>query len=541
MEQESPPIYDAAIYVRLSKDDADLSHNVSKNVSDSITNQKAFIMEFLKDKPDIRISAVFVDDGYSGSDFNRPGFMNMLEQIYAGRINCVIVKDLSRLGRNYIETGRYVERVFPAFGVRFLSVNDSFDSIKRTNADYLLIPFHNLVNDSYLRDTSLKIRSHLEVKRKQGDFTGNFVSYGYKKREDNHNKIEIDTIAASVVKEIFNRKIMGMSQQKIADYLNDHGILSPMEYKRSNGIKINTNFKIYSKAKWSPVAVGRVLTNPIYIGVLEQGKTTTQTYKIKKRIARSKEEWICIKGNHPPIISEDIFYAVARIMENDTRTAPRREYLHTFSGLVKCGLCDENMIRKITNAKGKQYAYYICASGKHDKICSNTGISEKKLEKVVRNAINKLLRTVIGTESIDDLLQLEAAEGRMDSIRERIQEADDERNRMQYMANRLKESYQKGMIDQEEYKLLLDNYNNKIEKIKSATNQQEKLLNQIKSGTDNRSEFVKNFVTTGTIGELKRFIVVLLINKIIIYDKETVEICFNVKDEMRRCVLNGKT
>ncbi len=541
MEQESPPIYDAAIYVRLSKDDADLSHNVSKNVSDSITNQKAFIMEFLKDKPDIRISAVFVDDGYSGSDFNRPGFMNMLEQIYAGRINCVIVKDLSRLGRNYIETGRYVERVFPAFGVRFLSVNDSFDSIKRTNADYLLIPFHNLVNDSYLRDTSLKIRSHLEVKRKQGDFTGNFVSYGYKKREDNHNKIEIDTIAASVVKEIFNRKIMGMSQQKIADYLNDHGILSPMEYKRSNGIKINTNFKIYSKAKWSPVAVGRVLTNPIYIGVLEQGKTTTQTYKIKKRIARSKEEWICINGNHPPIISEDIFYAVARIMENDTRTAPRREYLHTFSGLVKCGLCDENMIRKITNAKGKQYAYYICASGKHDKICSNTGISEKKLEKVVRNAINKLLRTVIGTESIDDLLQLEAAEGRMDSIRERIQEADDERNRMQYMANRLKESYQKGMIDQEEYKLLLDNYNNKIEKIKSATNQQEKLLNQIKSGTDNRSEFVKNFVTTGTIGELKRFIVVLLINKIIIYDKETVEICFNVKDEMRRCVLNGKT
>lgn len=533
MKDEETLIYDAAIYVRLSKDDTDISQSFSKIESDSITNQKALIIEFLKDKPDIRIIDIFADDGYSGSDFNRPGFIDMLEQIHMGKINCVIVKDLSRLGRNYIETGRYVERVFPALGVRFISVNDSYDSANRNDSDYLMIPFHNLVNDSYLRDTSIKIRSHLEVKRRQGDYTGNFVPYGYKKRDDNHNKIEIDEYAATVIEDIFDMKIQGMNQQKIADYLNEHGILSPMEYKMSKGIRINTNFKIFSTAKWSPAAISRILTNPIYIGILEQGKTTTPNYKIKKRIQRPKEEWICIKENHPSIISKDIFDAVTRIMENDTRTAPFCEYLHTFSGLVKCGRCEENMIRKITTANGRLYAYYICASKKHDKKCTNTGISEKKLEKIVINAINKQIRTVIeeGRSSgffINKDLHKKAAA----KLNTRIGELKNERTKIQHIKYMLCEDLHDGIINQEEYELLSDNYNRKIKEIRNAINLQENEVYQIENDMDEKFKFIKDFVKDGYIKKLERKAVVMLIKKIIVYDKENIEIVFNFADEI---------
>ncbi len=534
MKGEETQIYNAAIYVRVSKDDAGISKSFSKTESDSIANQKSLIIEFLKDKQDIRLVDIFVDDGYSGSDFNRPGFIDMLEKIYMGKINCVIVKDLSRLGRNYIETGRYVERVFPILGVRFLSVNDSYDSVNRTDNDYLMIPFHNLVNDSYLRDTSVKIRSHLEVKRKQGDYTGNFVSYGYKKRDDNHNKIEIDEYAAMIVKEIFDRKIQGMNQQKIADYLNDHGILSPMEYKMSKGIRINTNFKISSKAMWSPVAVSRILTNPIYIGILEQGKTTTPNYKIKKRRPKPKEEWICRKENHPPIISKDIFDAVARIMDNDTRTAPFSEYLHTFSGLVKCGQCEENMIRKITTANGRIYAYYICASRKYDKKCSNTGISEKKLLKIVINAINKQVRTIIDAERLCTFKNKDMDKETATKLNKRIGELNNERIFIEHIKYMLYEDLHEDIINQEEYELLSDNYNRKIEQIRNTINLYEKEVYQIENGMDEKSKFINNFIKDGYIKKLERKTVVMLVKKIIVYDKETIEIVFHFADEIEK-------
>lgn len=538
MKEEATRIYDAAIYVRLSKDDTDIFQGSAKTESDSITNQKALIIEFLKDKPDIRIIDIFTDDGYSGSDFDRPGFLGMLEQIYMGKINCVIVKDLSRLGRNYIETGRYVERIFPALGVRFLSVNDSYDSVNRTDSDYLMIPFHNLVNDSYLRDTSMKIRSHLEVKRRQGDYTGNFVTYGYKKKEDDHNKIEIDEYAAMVVEDIFDMKIQGMNQQKIADYLNEHGILSPMEYKISKGIRINTNFKFFSTAKWSPTAVSRILTNPIYIGVLEQGKTTTPNYKVKKRIQKPKAEWACIKENHPPIISKDIFDAVAGIMEKDTRTAPSREAVHIFSGVVECGQCGANMIRKITNANGTLYAYYICTSGKCDRkthSCNNTGISEKKLEKIVINAINKQLKTIIGTHRFAEYLtEKDLFKTAVEKLNTRINELKKERTKIQDIKYVLREDLHGGIINQEEYELLLDHYNSKTEEIRNAIALQEKEVQQIKNGVSEKSEFVKDFVRNGYIKKIERKTVVLLIKKIIVYDKKTVEIMFHFADEIEK-------
>lgn len=199
----SKKIYHAAIYVRLSKEDGDVA-TAGKRESNSISNQKDLIKNFLKDKKDIVVVSERVDDGYSGSNFERPAFQMMLEDIKKGIVDCVVVKDLSRFGREYIDAGKYIERLFPALGVRFIAVNDHYDSLEgKSQADEIVIPFKNLINDAYCRDISIKIRSHLEVKRKNGEYIGAFTPYGYQKDSDNKNKLVIDAYAAGIVKEIY--------------------------------------------------------------------------------------------------------------------------------------------------------------------------------------------------------------------------------------------------------------------------------------------------------------------------------------------------
>ena len=236
-------IYHAAIYVRLSKEDGDVA-GASKAESNSISNQKELIRDFLKDKEDIVVVSERVDDGYSGSSFERPSFKLMMEDIKKGVVDCVVVKDLSRFGREYIDSGRYIERLFPALGVRFIAVNDGYDSLEgKDQSDEIIIPFKNLINDAYCRDISVKIRSHLEVKRKNGEFIGSFAPYGYQKDEGCRNRLVIDPVAAGIVRDIFRMKLHGMSQDAIAGRLNETGVLSPMEYKSASGSNYRTGFK----------------------------------------------------------------------------------------------------------------------------------------------------------------------------------------------------------------------------------------------------------------------------------------------------------
>lgn len=209
-------VYIADAYYRLSKEDGD------KIESDSIINQKALVKEFLKAHPDIHIYEEKVDDGYTGVNFERPAFQNMLEDIRSGKVNCVIVKDLSRFGRNYIEAGRYIEKIFPYLGVRFIAVNDNIDTSSSMSAsEEMLIPFKNLINDAYCRDISIKVRSHLDIKRKNGQYIGPFAPYGYKKSPTDKNKLVIDEKAASVVRQIFRWKLEGMSASRIFDLVSE--------------------------------------------------------------------------------------------------------------------------------------------------------------------------------------------------------------------------------------------------------------------------------------------------------------------------------
>ena len=198
----------------------------------------------------------YVDDGYSGVSFERPGFKQMMEDVKAKKIYCIICKDLSRFARNYKDSGRYLEKIFPFMGVRFIAINDNYDSAgEKSQSDSLIVPFKNLINDAYCKDISMKIRSQLDIKRKMGDFIGAFAVYGYKKDPANKNKLLVDEEAAQVVELIYRLRLQGLSNSGIAEKLNDMGVLSPMEYKRSNGMRYESGFRANERALWTPVAV----------------------------------------------------------------------------------------------------------------------------------------------------------------------------------------------------------------------------------------------------------------------------------------------
>ena len=271
-------IWNATLYLRLSRDDGD------KEESNSITGQRELLRDFIRTRPELREYAVRIDDGFTGSNFERPSFKKMLEDVKAGRTNCIIVKDLSRFGRNYLDAGEYIEKIFPFLGVRFIAVNDNYDSLGGKNAsDELIIPFKNLINEAYCRDISVKVRTQLEVKRKSGQYIGAFAVYGYLKDETDKNRLVADEYAADVVRDIFKWKLEGMSPQDIAARLNHSGVLSPMEYKKSLGMRFATSFKANPQAAWSANAVLRILKNPVYTGILIQGSMVRKTVPSGKK------------------------------------------------------------------------------------------------------------------------------------------------------------------------------------------------------------------------------------------------------------------
>lgn len=287
----------AGDYLRLSDDDGD------KPESNSIRNQRSLITDYVKHHSDITLVEEYVDDGYSGTNFDRPAFQRMIEDAKKKKINCIIVKDLSRLGRNYIETGRYLEKVFPFLGIRFIAVTDHYDSAdQKDDADQIIVPFKNLINDAYCRDISIKIRSQLDVKRKNGQFIGSFAGYGYQKDPEDKNHLIIDEYAAGIVRLIFQMKLEGFNQQHIADRLNEMGVLTPMEYKRHLGLNYNSGFRCSENPKWIPRSVERILRNELYTGVMVQGKNQKINYKVKKSQKLEPEEWIRVKDTHDAIM-----------------------------------------------------------------------------------------------------------------------------------------------------------------------------------------------------------------------------------------------
>ena len=510
-------IYNADLYLRLSKEDGD------KEESDSITNQKELIFDYLKSMEDIKIHEVRVDDGYSGVNFNRPAFQQMLEDIKAGKVDCVITKDLSRFGRNHIEVGKYLEKIFPYLGVRFIAINDNYDSARSdTQTDNIIIPFKNLINDAYCRDISIKIRSNLEVKRKKGDFVGAFAPYGYRKSEADKNRLEIDEEAAETVRRIFRMYLQGSSAYRIAEVLNGEDVLTPMDYKKEQGSAFYTGFKKNLKGKWSHVHVLRILGNPVYMGTLVQGKDTTPNYKVKKKVKKEEEKWCRVENAHEAIIPDSDFQNVQELLRMDTRTGTAQEKVYDLSGVVRCGDCGGNMVRKTVPSGHKKFIYYVCGNHKADKaVCSSHSINAENLEESVLLLLNKQIETVTDMDHIlGQMEEMQRQSGELAKKNRQIVKKKEEVQKYCGLRLDLYEDYKDGLITKEEYRELKETYGERIRTAEQGLEKLEEGIELLAAGLSHTCNWINEFKRFGYLQSLSREVIVSLIDRICVHEKK---------------------
>lgn len=539
--------FKVAIYLRLSKEDDDLScSSGAKSESNSISNQRKLIYDFMKSHPELELYDEYKDDGKSGSNFDRAEFQRMMKDIEAGKVNCVVVKDQSRFGRDYIDVGKYKEKIFPKLGVRFITINEGYDSLSATSSDDLAFTINSFVYDFYIRDISTKIRTNLTAKKQNGEYAGAFVAYGYVKDSNDKSKLVVDQFAADVVRDIFRWKIEGLSPQNIAVRLNELGIPSPAEYKKLSGSNYKTSFQTSSKAVWSHVSVRRILKNEIYLGVMIQGKRTTPNYKTKTVVTKAESEWLRVEGTHEAIISVRDFELVQELLRDDTHCRAGDVTVPVYAGRIYCGDCGAAAVRKTVSYAGRRYVYYVCNANKHDKtVCSRHSIREDILGQViyqtVRHQIDLLLDVDKALRQFENLSWEKHKLKQLDASIE-IQEEVVRKNNTLRLG--IYEDLRAGLLDRSEYESLKKELAERIAEATAAIEKLNKEKREILDGVSKQQSWIEQFRQYENVTELTRPMVIHLIERINIFEDSNIEIVFrhrNQIDEILRFISEQTT
>lgn len=517
-------LFNVAIYIRLSREDGD------KEESDSVGNQRKLLTEYVAKKEDFILCDIYVDDGYSGTNFNRPSFQRMIADIEDGKVNCVVVKDLSRFGRDYIDTGRYLERYFPELGVRFISVTDSIDSMKQ--AYDMLLPIKNIFNEQYARDISKKIQATVKSKQKAGEFIGAFTSYGYKKSPVNKNKLVIDDYAADVVRRIFSLYIQGYGKQRIAKLLNAEGILCPAEYKKVNGENYKNCNRLESTTYWSYSTINSILHREMYVGNMVQG-TKHQRMRSKQK-KMPKEDWIIVENTHEPIIDKETWEKAQSLLKKRTRELDLETNKNIFAGFVKCGDCGRAMTKNMwRRADGsKTYSLY-CGTYKRNgkQYCTPHTLPMAVLEDIVLGDLKAIV------DSVDNLKELVQSQSFTASKVKRI--ADTELGKIKAELERVKrlkksiyEDYREELISKEEFLSYREDY---LKKEELYSKQIEALEEKKKDNVTEdvfETPWLKRLLELKDIESLDRDIVVEMISEIRVYENRKIKITYNFGNEL---------
>lgn len=496
-------IYNAALYCRLSKDD----NNVGD--SSSIVTQKDMLTRYAHEQ-NFCIYDVYIDDGYSGTNFDRPAFQKMKQDIESGKVNLVITKDLSRLGRDYIISGQLIEEYFPKHNVRYIAITDGFDSINKYND---IAPFKNVVNELYARDISKKIRSAFETKMKEGKFIGNFAPYGYKKDSEDKNKLIINEETAPIVQYIFKLAEEGYRPIDIARALNEKHILPPALYRCSKNPKLNVDN--YSKRKeWTSPNIQKMLKNTTYIGHTAQHKTTKISFKSKVTLANQKKDWIIVENTHEPIIDKQTFEIVQKMIVS-RKNPPKSDFKNIFSGIAICADCGSNMSTTGTRKKDSKYNL-VCGKYKlyGSKECTNHFIDYDVLYKLVLTNINKHLK--ITPELRKKILsQLEQTKNNSTGADKRFIELNKRKTEIQIIIQKLYEDNYLGRINEDHFNMVLNSLTKEETQIDAEMSILTHKSNE--SEYDNYNRFFKLLDNFSDLTELNQDVIRRLIDVIYIY------------------------
>lgn len=507
-----------ALYARLSREDEKIK--AIGGTSESIENQIHFLLPWVK-KWEGKLVGIYQDDGYTGTNFDRPGFQSMLQDIESGKINMVLTKDLSRLGRDYIEVGQYVERYFPEHQIRYIAINDQIDTFKQNHSNDMT-PFKAVFNDMYAKDISYKVRCAIETKAKEGECIKAFTPYGLRKSPYNKNQMMLDDEVAPYVREIYQMYLDGFTQTQIARILTEKGVLTPLQYKQRNSHYFNPNGLVSSK--WSRSTIHKILKDRIYIGDLVQLKFQKVNYKIKKMKQVPMEQQIIIPHACPAIIEKEIFEKVQeKLQQQSNQWNYTKGRNHLLSGLVYCQ-CGA----KITYTKnhGKEFRCICSAYKKYGKSrCLNVHLSEKRLLEMVSYSLRENLRKQVSREKIESLKMPP-----IQSNKEKQKFMIKQKEHCQKAIYQLYEDRVNQMISEEIFTQVLSNYQNKLKKLERELltepmeNQQEREENWQK-----RKNTILQF---HQITEENRDMIAFLLERVIIQDRQ-VQIYYRFCDSPR--------
>ncbi|MCM1410168.1 MAG: recombinase family protein [Lachnospiraceae bacterium] len=528
--------FSVGLYIRLSKEDG------GKNNQNTVENQKKLLEDHVKDKPDMKVYEVYVDNGFSGTNFERPAFKRMMEDAKRGRINCIIVKDLSRFGRSYLETGNYLEKIFPFLKIRFISVTDHLDTFAAlaekggTLPGGVEIPLKNIINEVYAKDISRKVGSAIEMKKKEGKYGGGVAPYGYMKSNVVNGRYEIDGEAAEVVRYIFELRSQGYGYCSIVKILNEKGIKSPSAYRYEKGIVKNERMQ---GILWKIYAIEDMLRDEVYLGNMVRGKTHSAMYRGEKRHRVPRSEWTIVEGTHEPIISKELFDAVQAI--NERKTQEHRERLekamehpkrdNLLKGKIFCGDCGITMGY---TANRQNSGSYYCPNYKENGAmgCVKKRISIKKLEKALAEAIQTHLRLFTENKAAIQLRNGDAeTEKRRKALEQEIAELKKEEMQYRQKISGIYLDYKEKLLSVQEYFMLKAKYQAVLAELESDRKRKEQVLNEVRKEYRDNMELAH--AAEQYIGQVKvsQEMVDALIERVEVYEKGRIHIVFRFADE----------
>jgi Site-specific recombinases, DNA invertase Pin homologs len=483
-------IYHTGIYLRLSVEDN------GKKDADSMENQKNLLMEYVSARPYLMLTDIYMDNGFTGTDFERPEFNRMLQDARDGRINCIVVKDLSRLGRNYVEAGDYIEKVFPFLGIRFIAVNDHYDSDSLTSGDELGASLKNVVNDVYAKDISRKVGTAMKQKRLRGEYIGNYAPYGYLKDPQDKNHLIIDQEIAPIVVEIFELRAKGDGINTIARILNERDIPSPGRLRYERGIITNNNKK-GSGLLWSRHVLSDLLKNVVYIGNLAQGRSASCLYKGIPFHWTEESEWDLVENTHEAIISLELWKRVQEVTARKSREAkeshgkyaglPKRE--NPYGSLLRCADCGR-VIKQVhaynTSKRSGTSIYYNYKCPENielgDTACPKKNIRAADLDEAVLATIRKQMEIFMDTQKIlKELIAQEKETAKQEAPIARVKDIQKEIDRRKGLCTALYTDLKEGILTQDEYFYAKMRYQEEIDSL-------EKELQELKSIRGKASE-----------------------------------------------------
>ena len=513
-------------YYRISSDDDGAAE------SNSISSQRQIVENFISSDEDLsNMSSIeIVDDGYSGTNFDRPGMSRLLEAVRRGEVSCIIVKDLSRFGRKFLEVSKYIEQLFPYLGIRFIAIGDSYDSDnhKGTTPD-IDVPVRNMLNALYSKDISKKVKSAKQSQARQGKYIHAFAPYGYKKNPADKHSIIIDEPAAQIVRQIFDLTCNGQGPRPIANILNAEGVLTPSAYKKQNGSNLNTSG--VTGALWSEQSVSRILRNEVYTGVFISGKVEMGELGTNKLIRKPKEEWIRIPNAHPAIISQKAWNDVATKREQTNWGYGKPDTSRILYKRVRCGYCN-HVMRFRTDGQNGKYRRYICKTPKYSEEygCLSNGYSEQEIVDVVKSVVQAQLKVMLDMEK---LLRTAKDAAKHDALSKQtsIEQLDREIEYIQASKRQLYERYKSDSFSKDEYLGEREKTDINIgEKIDIRDSLAAHNTKQV-GDADSAHRFFSSFSTYQSDTEPSAEIVNALVESVHIFGIDRMEITFTFKDE----------